>query len=59
MFFPKFVGARPSDGHMVDWKPLICDDDNQAIEKAREAFEHRTVELWCGERLVARLNAED
>lgn len=48
--------ALGADGHIVDWKPLICDGDNQAIEKAREAFEGRTVELWCGERLVAGLN---
>jgi hypothetical protein len=48
--------AIGADGHIVKSMPLICDDDNQAMEEARKALENHTIELWSGERLVARLN---
>jgi len=38
--------------------PLICDDDSQAVQKAREFCEGHTPEIWSGERFVARLNTE-
>jgi hypothetical protein len=37
---------------------LICEDDSEAIEKAEKGFEGQPVELWCGERLIARLPAK-
>jgi hypothetical protein len=48
--------AIGADGHIVKSAPLIRDDDNQAIEEARNALENHKIELWSGERLVARLN---
>ena len=50
--------AIGSDGHIVGWKPLICEDDKEAIDKAGEGLEGRAVELWCGERFIARFPAE-
>lgn len=46
--------AIGSDGHIVHWKPLICDSDNEAIDKAREAFEGHAVEVWSRDRLIIR-----
>jgi hypothetical protein len=43
--------AIDADGHIVKSMP-------QAIEDARKALENHTIELWSGERLVARLNSE-
>jgi hypothetical protein len=43
------------DGHFIDFEPLICDDDDGAIEKAKRFVDGHDVELWCGERLVIRL----
>ena len=44
------------DGHIVKSMPLVCDDDRQAMESARTTFQDCVVELWSGERLVARLD---
>ena len=46
------------DGHIVSWKPLICANDEEAIEQAQHGFEGQAVELWCGKRFVARLPAK-
>jgi hypothetical protein len=52
------VYAIGGDGHIVKSTPLICDDDSQAVQKARELCEGHTLEIWSGERFVARLNTE-
>jgi hypothetical protein len=52
------VYAIGGDGHIVKSTPLICDDDSQAAQKAREFCEGHTLEIWSGERFVARLNTE-
>jgi hypothetical protein len=46
------------DGHIVKSTPLICDDDAQAMQQAREICKGDTLEIWSGERFVARLSAE-
>jgi hypothetical protein len=50
--------ALGSDGHIIKAIALVCDDDNQAIEQAREALENHTIEVWSGNRFVARLDLE-
>jgi hypothetical protein len=45
------------DGHFIDFEPLICDDDDGAIEKAKRLVDGHDVELWRGERLVIRLTS--
>jgi hypothetical protein len=52
------VYAIGDDGHIVKSTPLICDDDSQAVQKAREFCEGHTLEIWSGERFVVRLNTE-
>ncbi len=47
--------AIGSDGHIAAWEPVICENDREAIDKAKQSFQGQIVELWCGERLVARL----
>jgi hypothetical protein len=49
-----FVGP---DGHILSQTPLICSDDAEAIQKAKELEGGYVVELWSGERFVMRLQA--
>jgi hypothetical protein len=44
-----------SDGHIEGFEPLVCADDEGAIEQAQRLARERDVELWSGGRLVARL----
>jgi hypothetical protein len=52
------VYAIGCDGHIVKSTPLICDDANQAMQKAGEFREGHTLEIWSGKRFVARLDTE-
>lgn len=45
--------------HIVKATPMICKDDSEAIEKAGQLGEGRVIEIWSGERFVARLGTED
>ena len=46
-----FVGREKHIGY----RGFVCQDDGEAIEKAKELFEGPTIELWCGARLVIRI----
>jgi hypothetical protein len=52
------VYAIGGDGHIIKSTPVICDADREAVEKARELCEGYALEIWSGERLVARLDRE-
>ena len=43
------------DGHFVGSEALICADDSEAIEKAKRFLDGHDIELWSGERFIARL----
>jgi 6-phosphogluconolactonase/glucosamine-6-phosphate isomerase/deaminase len=45
-----------SDGHFAGFEPLVCANDSEAIEKASRLAVDDEVELWCGPRLVIRIN---
>jgi hypothetical protein len=47
-----FVGPQI---HFVGYRLFVCEDDGEAIEKAKEIFEGPTIELWSGPRLVTRI----
>ena len=49
------VYAIGGDGHIVKSMPLICDDDSGEATEFREGH---TLEIWSGERFVARLDIE-
>jgi len=46
-----------SDGHFCDAVPLVCTDDTEAIEKAKQLVNGYDVELWQCDRMVAALKA--
>jgi hypothetical protein len=48
-----------SDGHFTGFEPLLCADDGEAIERAKRLVTKQGIELWCGERLVKRLNVTE
>lgn len=52
------VYAIGADGHIVKSTPLICDDDSQAMEQARKICKDHALEIWSGERFVARFHRE-
>jgi hypothetical protein len=43
------------DNHFIGFVRLLCQDDAEALEQSRLLVDHRPVELWCGERFIARL----
>jgi hypothetical protein len=49
--------AIGGDGHIFKSAPLVCDDDDQAIARAKLAFGNCTIEVWSGVRFVVRLDA--
>jgi hypothetical protein len=48
--------AIARDGHSIGFDSLVCDDDAEAIEKAKRLVESHDVELWSGPRLVILLS---
>jgi hypothetical protein len=49
------IGA---DGHIIRSTPLVCKDDAEAMEQARKIGHEHTLEIWSGERFVARIYDE-
>jgi hypothetical protein len=47
-----FVG---SEKDFIGYRGFVCQDDGEAIEKAKELFEGPAIELWCGARFVTRI----
>jgi hypothetical protein len=43
------------DGSFDGYSSLICADDDDAIGKARRLADDSAIELWSGERFIARL----
>jgi hypothetical protein len=44
------------DGQIVGFEPMVCANDEEAIERAGLLVEGCGVELWSGARLVVRLS---
>jgi hypothetical protein len=45
------------DGHFIAVKALTCADDAEAIDTAKPLVDGHDIELWSGDRLVTRLEA--
>jgi hypothetical protein len=46
------------DGHFTGCEPLICSDDAEAVTKAKRMVDGHAIEVWSGERFVARLETK-
>jgi len=46
------------DGHFSDCEARACDEDRDAFEWAKQLVKSYAIELWCGERFVAKLDPE-
>jgi hypothetical protein len=44
-----------TDGHFIGFTPLVCTDDADAIEQAKQLLAGLVIEVWSGERMVTRL----
>jgi hypothetical protein len=47
------------EGHVISRLYIYADDDEQAVEKAKQRQEARDIEVWCFERKVALLKHQD
>ena len=47
------------DGHFVGFEPIVCDTDDQAIQRAKRHLDGRDIEVWCADRMVKRLAAKE
>jgi hypothetical protein len=45
-----------NDGHFVSAIQLDCPDDNAAIESAKQFINGHDIELWQGDRKIAKLD---
>ncbi len=45
-------------GHFSDCEARSCEDDPEAIEWAKQLVTSYAIELWCGERFVAKIEAK-
>lgn len=45
-----------SDGHFQSSVPLVCADDDEALEHAQQLVDGHDVELWQRARKIARLD---
>jgi hypothetical protein len=43
------------DGHFLDCEARTFMDDGAAVEWAKQLVSSRVIELWCGERFVAKI----
>jgi len=46
------------DGNFDGYESLSCDDDDEAIREAQRLANNSAVELWSGERFVARMECK-
>jgi len=46
------------DGHFVDYRPIVCRDDAEAIARAKRLVDGHDVELWNRARFVIKLEAD-
>ena len=44
------------DGHFNGYEPLLCPNDEAAIEKAKRLLNKYGIEIWSGARLVMCLS---
>src|ERR1700722_1958447 len=43
------------DDHFLGFEEMVCQDDGEAVTKAKQLLDGRDVEVWNGDRLVIRL----
>jgi hypothetical protein len=48
---------RAYDGHFIGCEPLICSDDGEAVANAKRLVNGYDIEVWSGERFVARVES--
>jgi hypothetical protein len=47
------------DGHFLGSHSFVAANDDAAFEHARQFVDNHDVELWSGERFVAKLKSSD
>jgi hypothetical protein len=43
------------DGHFTGFEPIVCDHDDEAIERAKRLLDGHDIEVWCADRLVIQI----
>jgi len=44
------------DGHFIKVEPMSCENDEEAIARARALAKEYPIEIWSGDRFVVRLD---
>ena len=44
-----------SDGHFIGYDAFVCADDAEALKCVKRLVDRHDVEVWSGDRLVAKL----
>jgi hypothetical protein len=52
------VNVFDRDNHVLKRVALDCADDNAAIEYAKQYIDGHDIEVWQGERRIARFDTE-
>jgi hypothetical protein len=52
------VYAVQFDGNFDGYETLSCDDDVEAIGEAQRLADNSAIEVWSGERFVARMECK-
>jgi hypothetical protein len=47
-----------TNGHFVNFRGFVCASDEDALVWARQWVDGSAVEIWSGERFIARLESE-
>ena len=47
------------DGHFISFEPFVGDDDEQAVEKAKQILDGHDLQIWSGPRYVRSLESKD
>jgi len=50
-----FIG---NDGHFAGAREIQCNDDNEAIENARQSPSDLDIEIWHEKRMVTRISQD-
>ena len=47
-----------TDGHFVNFRGFVCNNDEDALVWAKQGMDGAAVEVWSGERFVTRLEPD-
>jgi hypothetical protein len=53
------IASTPLELTVIGFEPFIGDDDEQAVEKAKQLLDGHELQIWSGPRYVRRLDRKE